>query len=145
MSTEIHLTETQLTKVLHDKQHIGLMTIQELEAWASYLNNRFNIPILFNEEQEQVIFFKAVKKMDEILWQTLPNEIYGLFREIENGIDETEIEKFKELFANILNARLDIPYFKLFYPKAEEIEKSFIVAGLDFLVSAMRKGRSILL
>lgn len=133
----------QLTKEKHKQiqddmdQKIEMLTNEETEKLATLLNEKINLPFI-NEEKEKTIFVKLVKQMDRVLYQNLPNELYGLVRDVDDGISEEEAEDLKRLLAPILDKKIDIPYVP------EEMEKSIFEIFISLIVRGMKKGYSVL-
>ena len=114
-----------------------MLSVQEIEVIASYLNMNVNIPFL-SEKKEQTFFFKVVRKFDRMLYVYLPNELYGLVNDISDGVSEKDAEKLKELLSVRLTQRLDIPFVP------EMIEKMIFDYLVVYMVNAMRKGFNVL-
>lgn len=114
-----------------------MLSVQEIEVIASYLNMNVNIPFL-SEKKEQTFFFKIVRKFDRMLYVYLPNELYGLVNDSSDGISEKDAENLKELLSVRLTQRLDIPFVP------EMIEKVIFDYLVVYMVNAMRKGFNVL-
>ena len=113
-----------------------MLTQAEAEAIATKLNYAINIPLI-GEEKEQVIFYKIVKKIDEFLYQVLPNEIYGLIRIAEGGIDAHEAKMIEDNLVSIAAKYVDIPIVP---PAIEEMIYRVVIGNI---VQAMLKNRTI--
>ncbi len=138
MTTTITLTGDQVRAIMDDADRkIELLSIQELEAIASRLNEKINIPFL-SEEQEQVVLVKIVKQIDRYLYSVLPNEVYQMVKDASDGISEEEAEKIKTRLAQLINKAVDIPIV------GEEVEQLIFKMVLDLIVLALQKGKSLL-
>ncbi|WKJ89826.1 hypothetical protein QZJ86_17725 [Methylomonas montana] len=136
--TAIVLTEEQREIIRRDMDsQIEMLSDEEVEALASKLNKKIDIPFI-PEGTEQVIFVKTVKQFDRMLYQSLPNELYGLVKNASAGISEKDAEALKLVLGTRLNNRLDIPYVP------EWVEQEIFELLLDLIVKAMRKKYSII-
>ncbi len=138
MTTTITLTGDQVRAIMDDADRkVELLSIQELEAIASRLNEKINIPFL-SEEQEQVVLVKIIKQIDRYLYSVLPNEVYQMVKDASDGISEEEAEKIKTRLAQLINKAVDIPIV------GEEVEQLIFKMVLDLIVLALQKGKSLL-
>ncbi|WP_156820900.1 hypothetical protein [Dasania marina] len=136
--TDITLTQAQREAVKNDMDNqIEMLTDEEVEILASKLNDKIDIPFI-KEGTEQTIFVKTVKKADRLLYQSLPNEIYGLVKNISDGISDSDAEELVSVLGTRLNNKFDIPYVP------EWIEQKIFETLIGLIVSAMRKNYSIL-
>jgi len=136
--TAIVLTEEQREIIRRDMDsQIEMLSDEEVEALASKLNKKIDIPFI-PEGTEQVIFVKTVKQFDRMLYQSLPNELYGLVKNASAGISEKDAEALKLVLGTRMNNRLDIPYVP------EWVEQEIFELLLDLIVKAMRKKYSII-
>jgi hypothetical protein len=83
--TDITLTDAQRLAVEQDMKGQEMLSNEEVEALTSKLNNKIDIPFA-EGEAEQIIFVKIVKLFDRLLYQNLPNELYGCVKNPEEGI-----------------------------------------------------------
>lgn len=116
---------------------IEMLSDEEVEVLASKLNKKIDIPFI-PEGTEQVIFVKTVRQFDRLLYQSLPNELYGLVKNASAGISEKDAEALKLVLGTRLNNRIDIPYVP------EWVEQEIFELLLDLIVKAMRKKCSII-
>jgi hypothetical protein len=136
MTDNVHLTPEAAERASADAGQKEMLTQAEAEAIATKLNHSINLPIL-GEEKEQIVFCKIVKKIDEFLYSVLPNEIYGLIRIAEGGIDPHEAVMIENNLASIATKYIDIPIV----PKAMEETIFRVVIGT--VVRAMLKNKTI--
>jgi hypothetical protein len=108
------------------------MTEEEIIDLAKRLNERINVPII-EETKEEKIFIKIILKIDNFLYDHLPNEFYDLIRSTDNGIDEKEAKRLVRRLTRLANDKIDIPYLP---EMAEQIAIKFVI-GL--VVRAARK------
>lgn len=136
--TAIVLTEEQREIIRRDMDsQIEMLSDEEVEVLASKLNKKIDIPFI-PEGTEQVIFVKTVRQFDRMLYQSLPNELYGLVKNASAGISEKDAEALKLVLGTRLNNRIDIPYVP------EWVEQEIFELLLDLIVKAMRKKYSII-
>ena len=134
----IILTEDQRKQVLHEFDvQIEMLSAEEVEVLASKLNKKIDLPFI-TEGTEQIIFVKTVKVFDRLLYQNIPNELYGLIKNTSDGISDKDAEELKLVLGSRLNKSLEIPYV----PEWVEQQVFEILRGL--VVDAMKKGCSLL-
>jgi len=108
------------------------MTEEEIVDLAKRLNERINVPII-DETGEEKIMVKVILKIDNFLYDNLPNEFYDLIRSTDKGIDEKEAKRLVRRLTKMANDKIDIPYIPEF---AERFALKFVI-GL--VVKAARK------
>jgi len=99
------------------------MTEEEIIDLAQRLNERINVPII-DETKEEKIFIKVILKIDNFLYDNLPNEFYDLIRSSEKGIDEKEAKRLVRRLTRMANDKVDIPYLPEF---AEKFAIKFVI------------------
>lgn len=136
--TTIHLTDEQKAQIANDMDStIEMLSDEEVLAIAAKLNKEINIPFI-KEGTEATILFKTVKKIDRVIYQNLPNELYALIKSGSDGISDQDAEDLEKVLASRINKKINIPYI----PEWTE-EKIFRVV-IRVIVNAMRKNYSIL-
>ena len=134
----IILTEDQRKQVLHEFDvQIEMLSAEEVEVLASKLNKKIDLPFI-TEGTEQIIFVKTVKVFDRLLYQNIPNELYGLIKNTGDGISDKDAEELKLVLGSRLNKSLEIPYVP------EWVEQQVFEILIGLVVDAMRKGCSLL-
>ncbi|MCG8698093.1 MAG: hypothetical protein MI922_08570 [Bacteroidales bacterium] len=137
---KLELNEEKLRSILDEYlapvQNRQRMKPQEIERIAYRLNEKINIPFV-SEEKEGDILVKIVLKVDNFLYDNLPNEIYDLIRSTENGIDEEESKRLIKSFSELANRKIDIPY------APEGMEGFAIKLILTWVFKAMCKNSNI--
>ncbi|WP_448555610.1 hypothetical protein [Thalassotalea montiporae] len=134
----ITLTEEQRKAIKQDfENQVEMLSDEEVEVLASKINDKVNIPFV-REKKEQMILVKTVKKFDRLLYKNLPNELYGLVKDSQDGISDDEAKELEATLTERLNKKFDIPYIP------EIIEAKIFKLLVGFIVSAMRKNFSIL-
>ncbi len=108
------------------------MTEEEIVDLAQRLNERINVPII-EETKEEKIFIKVILKIDNFLYDNLPNEFYDLIRSSEKGIDEKEAKRLVRRLTRMANDKVDIPYLPEF---AEKFAIKFVIG---MVVKSARK------
>lgn len=121
-----------LTEFYAEPIHRNKMTEEEIIDLAKRLNEKINIPII-DETKEEKIFVKIILKIDNFLYDNLPNEFYDLMRSTENGIDDSEAVHLITRLTKMANDKINIPILS---EKAEAIALKFVI-GL--VVNAARK------
>lgn len=134
----ITLTEEQRKQVLHEFDvQVEMLSDEEVEALASKLNEKIDLPFIV-EGTEQVIFVKTVRMFDRLLYQNIPNELYGLIKDTGDGISDKDAEELKLVLGSRLNKSLEIPYVP------EWVEQQVLEILIGLVVDAMRKNFSVL-
>ncbi len=108
------------------------MTQEEIVDMAQRLNDRINVPII-KETNEEQIFIKIILKIDNFLYDNLPNEFYDLIRSSDLGIDEKEAKRLVRRLTRMANDKVDIPYLPEF---AEKFAIKFVIG---MVVKSARK------
>lgn len=138
MATTITLNEEQVQRVKAGAdEQVEMLSMQELEAVASKLNEHINIPLV-SEEQEQVVLVKIVKQIDRFLYTVLPNEVYELVKVAHDGISNEEAELIERRLAQLVNKAVDIPFV------SEQVEEKIFQLILSIIVAAMKKGKCLI-
>lgn len=136
--TAITLTAGQRKAIKEEfENQVEMLTDEEVEILATKLNKKISIPFI-KEGTEQTILVKTVKKFDRLLYQNLPNELYGLVRNSNDGISDTDAAELEAVLGNRLNRKFDIPYVP------EVIEQEIFELLVGFVVAAMRKEFNII-
>lgn len=100
------------------------MTDIEVRDLAQRLNAKINVPII-NETKEEKILIKIVIKIDNFLYNNLPNEFYDLVRSLDKGIDDIEAKRLIKRLSRLANDQINIPYVP---EQFEYIAIRFIIA-----------------
>lgn len=90
-------------------EHRSKMTSDEIKDLAQRLNKKINVPII-SETGEEKILIKIVLKIDNFLYDHLPNEFYDLVRSVDHGIDKKEAKRLVRRLTKCANDKIDIPY-----------------------------------
>lgn len=85
------------------------MTEDEIKDLAQRLNKKINVPVI-NETGEEKILIKIILKIDNFLYDNLPNEFYELVRDVDKGIDNKEARRLVRRLTRLANEKIDIPY-----------------------------------
>ena len=113
MTTVAELTTVQFKDLLSDfyapPEKRSKMTTVEIKEMATRLNRKINVPII-NETGEQKILVKIILKIDNFLYDNLPNEFYDLVRNSDKGIDNREAKRLVRRLTKLANDKIDIPY-----------------------------------
>lgn len=136
--SSITLTDEQRNQIRRDMdEQVEMLSDNEVEAMASKLNAKIDIPYI-KEGTEQTIMVKIVRKIDRLLYQKLPNEIYGLVKRVSDGISDDDAHQLKAVLATRINKEFDIPYIP------EWIEQEILEMAIGLIVNGMRKNYSVL-
>ena len=93
------------------------------EEVATMLNNMVDIPMM-NEEQEQVLMLKLVKKINKAFETMVPEDM----REILTHSSPEDLREARTHLIDRLNEKIDIPF------KTEEEERVYFSSIVDFLL-----------
>jgi hypothetical protein len=136
MTTVAELSTQQFTDLLADFYAVpekrSKMTTEEIKELASRLNKRINVPII-NETGEEKILIKIILKIDNFLYDNMPNEFYDLVRSADKGIDNKEAKRLVRRLTKLANDKIDIPYLP---EPMEHIAFKFVIG---MVVKAARK------
>lgn len=108
------------------------MTEAEIEVFASPINERFEIPLV-KESGEQRILRKVVLRVDNFLYDNVPNELYDMVRSVDKGISDKEARQLIRRLTRLANDKLDIPYVP------ELVEKQIYRFIIATVINAARK------
>ncbi|MFW6310395.1 MAG: hypothetical protein ACOC1D_04765 [Prolixibacteraceae bacterium] len=108
------------------------MTPEEMKDLAQRLNRKINIPIL-DETGEEKILIKVILKIDNFLYDNLPNEFYDLVRSADKGIDKKEAKRLIRRLTKCANQKIDIPYLP------EPVEHFALRFVIGMIVKASQK------
>ncbi|MDX8338436.1 hypothetical protein SLH46_04515 [Draconibacterium sp. IB214405] len=133
---QISLTKEQFDAIIAEyyarDEHRQRMTHEEVESLAKKVNQEINFPFM-GEKREGKILIKIIVKVDNFLYDNLPNEIYDLFRSLDDGISQEEARLLARRLAKLANKKIDVP----FIPESLEFVLFNLIIGL--IVNAMRK------
>ena len=66
--------------------------MEQVKELAVKLNEKVNIPLV-RETKEERIFVKIIIKIDNFLYDNMPNEFYELWKDSHDGIDDDEAKR----------------------------------------------------
>lgn len=113
-----------------------LLTKPETLRIAERLNEKVSLPFL-SEAKEQAVLVKMVLKIDNTLYETLPNEIYELIHNIDEGFDDSEAAQLAARLSKQCHTTTRFPFL------ADHIEYYSVTFVLTLLINAMREGSDI--
>lgn len=113
-----------------------LLKMDETIAIAQRLSEKISLPFL-NEAKEHLVLLKIVLKIDNYLYETLPNEIYGLIHELDEGFDESEAAQLSARLSKQAHDDLKLPFL------TDHLEYYSITFVLSVLINAMREGSDL--
>lgn len=105
----IHDFELMLAEFHEVPEKRSKMEPDEIKELAIRLNKKINVPII-NETKEEKILIKIIFKIDNFLYDNLPNEFYDLIRSTDRGIDKREAKRLVRRLTKLANDKIDIPY-----------------------------------
>lgn len=99
------------------------LVMEEIQEISSRLNALIDIPLI-SEKREQSILMKIVLKVDNFLYDNLPNELYDTIRSADQGIDDDEAKRLITRLTRLANEKIDIPYIPEI---AEQVALKYII------------------
>lgn len=113
-----------------------LLSKDELIDIAQRLNEKVSLPFL-SESKEHAVLLKIVLKLDNYLYETLPNEIYELIHNIDEGFDDSEAALLAARLSKQANNEINLPFL------ADHLEYYSITFFLTLMINAMREGSDL--
>lgn len=101
--------EQLLKEFYAEPEHRRKMTTEEIKDLAERLNKKVNVPII-DESGEEKILIKVILKIDNFLYDQMPNEFYDIIRSSDRGIDKKEAKRLIRRLTKCANDKIDIPY-----------------------------------
>ncbi|MGH1462027.1 MAG: hypothetical protein ACRBB6_08325 [Neptuniibacter sp.] len=136
----ISLTDEQHEKMLKDffakKSARHRLRKNELIAIAQRLNEKINLPFL-SEKKEHIVLVKLILKVDSYLYEILPNEIYGLIHDLDEGFDESEAAQLAARLSKMAHQEIELPFL------SDHQEYYSVTFVLSVLINAMREGSDL--
>ena len=136
MTTVAELTTDEFKVLLSEfyapPEQRSKMTTAEIKELAERLNRKINVPII-NETKEEKILIKIILKIDNFLYDNLPNEFYDLVRSSDKGIENREAKRLVRRLTKLANDKIDIPYLP------EPMERIAFKFVIGMVVKAARK------
>jgi hypothetical protein len=109
---------------------------EEITALANKINAKKDIWFI-DEKAEFRIIFKIIMKVDNFLYNNLPNELYDLLRETDKGISEEDVVELTARLIELANKKIDIPYLP------EVIEGVILGFIINVLINSLRNNNNI--
>ncbi|WP_299179534.1 hypothetical protein [uncultured Neptuniibacter sp.] len=113
-----------------------LLSHKEAIAIAQRLSEKVSLPFL-NEKKEHNVLVKVVLKIDTYLYELLPNEIYELIHNLDEGFDDSEAAQLAARLSKQAHDDIQLPFL------TDDIEYYSITFVLTLLINAMREGSDI--
>lgn len=137
---DITLNDSQFKDLLKEfnakKSNRQLLTKDEMLAISKRLGEKISLPFLDQQNETQVLV-KMVIRIDSYLYDNLPNEIYRLIHDLDQGFDESEAALFAARLSKQAGGTIRFPFL------TEHLEYYSIVFMVNLLVNAMREGSNI--
>ena len=137
MSNKVkEITEVEFEELVREfyiePKHRNKLTNEEIKELAEQLNRKINIPIV-KETGEEKIIIKIILKIDNFLYDNLPNEFYDLVRSTEKGIDEQEAKRLVKRLTKMANEKINLPFLP-------EVAENFVLRFvIGMIVKSARK------
>lgn len=112
------------------------LTEDEVKAIAERLNGKVNIPII-GETGEEKILVKIILKIDNFMYDNLPNEFYDLIRAADKGIDEEEAKMITSRLTKLANKKINLPFL------SEKAEEKILGYVIEMLVNSAAKNQDL--
>lgn len=103
---------------------------------AERLNETVSLPFL-SESKEHAVLLKIVLKIDNYLYESLPNEIYELIHNMDEGFDDSEAAQLAARLSKQAHDDISLPFL------TAHVEYYSITFVLTLLINAMREGVDI--
>tara|TARA_B100000809_G_scaffold222378_1_gene231304 strand:+ start:4461 stop:4967 length:507 start_codon:yes stop_codon:yes gene_type:complete len=124
--------KTLLDEYFAPPEQRSKMSEDEIISLAQQLNKKINVPLI-RETGEEKILIKIVLKIDGFLYNNLPNEVYGLMRDLDQGISDKEAKRLVKRLSKLANDKIDIPYIP------ERMEGIAIRFVISVIINSARK------
>jgi len=125
-----------MVKVEKDAEGKYFLTDGQIEIIVDILLKVIKLPE-YLESIIKIILIKVIKRIDSLLYQLLPNEIYDFINSTKVGFSPEEAKEIKVRIVKLINDRIDIPFL------SEDIERLIIETVIDILFTAMIKGNML--
>lgn len=126
------LNKKKFKKIRKDAEGIQMLTDGQVAALAEKLNEEINFPII-GENVEEILLAKIIRRIDQKVYELLPNEYYSLVRDTSNGISDEEAANIEARLTPLINEKVNLPFL------SEDQENKIIGFILNSLINAMRK------
>lgn len=138
--TSISISDKQHEKILKDffakRSARHRLCNAEQVAIAQRLNEKITLPFL-SEAKEHAVLIKLVLKIDNYFYEQLPNEIYGLIHDLDEGFDEAEAAQLAARLNKMAHDDISLPFL------SDHHEYYTITFILSVLINAMREGSDL--
>jgi hypothetical protein len=126
------LNKKRFKKIKKDAEGTSMLSDGQIAALAEKLNEEINFPII-GENLEEILLAKIIKRIDQKVYELLPNEYYSLVKSVSNGISDEDAENIEARMTPLINEKVNLPFL------SEEMEQKIIGFVLNSLINAMRK------
>jgi hypothetical protein len=114
-----------------------MLTEAQMKFIARRLNEKINVPLI-GENAEFKLLMMAVRKINRVLEQELPEELIEFLTDLAKGFEpEDDLEEIKRNTVVFLNKEVNLPII------GEDKEEKLITEVVDLLFNAMRKHRKL--
>ncbi|PIE25523.1 MAG: hypothetical protein CSA60_00090 [Neptuniibacter caesariensis] len=138
--TSIALSKDKYRSLVKDfftkRSERTLLTRKEKIAIAERLNEKVSLPFL-SEAKEHRVLLKIILKIDNYLYEQLPNEIYELIHTMDEGFDDSEAAQLAARLSKQAQDDISLPFL------TSHVEYYSITFVLTLLINAMREGSDI--
>jgi hypothetical protein len=126
------LNKKKFKKIKKDAEGTQMLTDGQVAALAEKLNEEINFPII-GENLEELLLAKIIRRIDQKVYELLPNEYYALVKKSSDGISDEDAENIEARMTPLINEEVNLPFL------SEEMEEKLIGFVLNSLINAMRK------
>jgi hypothetical protein len=112
------------------------LTEDEVKALAERINGKVNIPVI-GESGEEKILIKIILKIDNFMYDNLPNEFYDLIRAADKGIDEDEAKMISARLTKLANEKINLPFL------SETAEEKILGYVIEMIMNSATKNQDL--
>ncbi|MEE4285770.1 MAG: hypothetical protein V2I31_06465 [Mariniphaga sp.] len=112
------------------------LTEDEVKALAERINGKVNIPVI-GESGEEKILIKIILKIDNFMYDNLPNEFYDLIRAADKGIDEEEAKMISARLTKLANEKINLPFL------SETAEEKILGYVIEMIMNSATKNQDL--
>jgi hypothetical protein len=112
------------------------LTEDEVKALAERINGKVNIPVI-GESGEEKILIKIILKIDNFMYDNLPNEFYDLIRAADKGIGEEEAKMISARLTKLANEKINLPFL------SETAEEKILGYGIEMIMNSATKNQDL--
>lgn len=116
---------------------VEMVSEEVMAKMVEEVNKAIDIPLLA-ESMEQKLFQAAVREVNEVIYESLPAEVYETFFSPDEGfVEEKQVGIMQERLVNFLNKEINMPFL------SEAQEELVIGVIVKMLMEASKKENSL--